>query len=420
MPQSPLHLVCIEPSFPGRLGAVADWLVRKRGYHCRFYCTRTEPREFWPESTGKGLQVILYNLGGVAREVSVAWTRALERGLCYAYGCWEMLEARRPRPIDLVLGRSAGLGSTLYFPVFQPSVPIVNLFDYYLHPHAHDLAEETGSEWPAEYFYWRRAANAVDLLDLENGVKPWTSTGWQRDLFPKEYQQDFLVLFDGVDARRFESPEKEPGKRIILGKEVPPETRVVTFVARNLEQLRGFDRFMELANRLMRTVSSVLCIVIGGSQVQRGLDVKFYNRDFRDHVLSQKPPHDPERIWFLGSVTPQTVVEVLKASDLHVYPSRPYVVSRSLVEAMAAGCVILAADTAPVREFISPGQTGLLVTPDDPDAWEGQTRKILEYPRDYQTLRRAAATTARERFSQDANLPVLAKAFDRIVNDQSN
>ena len=38
MPQDPLSLLCIEPRFPGTLGAVADWLVRKRGYRCQFYC----------------------------------------------------------------------------------------------------------------------------------------------------------------------------------------------------------------------------------------------------------------------------------------------------------------------------------------------------------------------------------------------
>jgi hypothetical protein len=32
MVQDPLSLLCIEPHFSGRLGAVADWLVRKRGY----------------------------------------------------------------------------------------------------------------------------------------------------------------------------------------------------------------------------------------------------------------------------------------------------------------------------------------------------------------------------------------------------
>ncbi len=416
MSQDPLHLICIEPSFPGRLGAVADWLVRKRGYHCRFCCTRTEPPEFWPESTGKGLEVVLYNVGGVAREPSAAWTRVLERGLCYAYGCWEMLEARRLRPIDLVLGRSGGQGSTLFFPVFQPGVPIVNLFDYYLQAHSHDLADEAGAEMPAEYFHWRRAANAMDLLDLENGVIPWTHTAWQRDLFPKEYRQDFLVHFDGVDSARFDRVKNKAGDRVIQGRKIPAETRIVTFVARNLEQLRGFDRFMELANRLARHRSNVVCIVVGGFQVQRGLDVRFYGQDYHLHVFSRNPPHDPERFWFLGSVSPAAVAEVLKASDLHVYPSRSYVVSRSLVEAMAAGCVILAADTVPVREFITPGQTGILVPFNDIDSWESQAREVLDHPHTYQELGLAAATKVRERFAQDVTMPDLAKAFDIIVN----
>jgi len=416
MAHDPLHLVCIEPIFPGRLGAVADWLVRKRGYRCRFCCTRTEPKEFWPISTSKGLEVLLYNLGGVAREPSVAWTRTLERGLCYAYGCWEMLEARRFRPIDLVLGRSAGQGSTLYFPIFQPGVPIVNLFDYFLHPRAHDLAEESGLEFPVEYFHWRRAANAMDLLDLENGVKPWTLSAWQRDLFPKEYRQDFLVLFDGVDTSRFARTANKTGQRMISGRAIPSETRVVTYVSRNLEQLRGFDRFIELANRLIRGRSNIICVVVGGFPVQRGLDVKFFNKNFREHVLSLNPPYDPERFWFLGSVTPTVLSEVLQCSDVHIYPSRPYVVSRSMVEAMAAGCIVLAGDTAPVREFITHGQTGLLVTPDDPDAWESQARAVLEHPDGHRPLGQAAAALVRERFSQNATLPILAKEFDRIVN----
>jgi glycosyltransferase involved in cell wall biosynthesis len=415
MAQDPLHLLCIEPSFPGRLGTVADWLVRKRGYHCRFCCTRTESQDYWPQSTGNGLEVILYSLGGVAREPSVTWNRTLERGLCYAYGCWEMLTARRLRPIDLVLGRSAGFGSSLYFPVFQPETPIVNLFDYYFQPHANDLAEGSGTDLPVEYFHWRRAANAMDLLDLENGVLPWTQTFWQRDLFPAEYRQDFLVLFDGVDADRFNRTRNGPHQRVILGRTIPPEIRVVTCIARNLDRLRGFDRFMELANRLARIRSDILFVVVGGSQVQRGLDVLFYNKDFREHVLLQNPPFDPDRFWFLGSIAPTTIKEVLEASDLHFYPSRPYVVSRSLVEAMAAGCVIIAGDAAPAREFIIPGQNGLLAPVDDIDAWENLALSILENPKAHDSLGQAAATLVREKFSQRATLPLLAKFFDKVV-----
>ena len=172
MAQDPLHLVCVEPRFPGRLGPVADWLVRRRGYRCHFFANSMGPPESWPQSVGRGLELVHFGVGGAAREPSVPWQRQLERGLCYAYGCWEVLETRRPRPVDLVLGRSAGLGSTLFAPVFASAAPIVNLFDYFLHPHTNDLAAEADSEMPVEYFHWRRSANAMDLLDVENGVVP--------------------------------------------------------------------------------------------------------------------------------------------------------------------------------------------------------------------------------------------------------
>src|SRR5260370_284517 len=128
MAQDPLSLLCIEPRFPGLLGPVCDWLVRKRGYRCYFYCAAADGPERWPPSTGQGIDVVRFGVGGVAREAAVPWTRCLERGLCYAYGCWEVLEARRPRPLDLALGRSAGLGSTLFVPVFHAGLPLVNLF----------------------------------------------------------------------------------------------------------------------------------------------------------------------------------------------------------------------------------------------------------------------------------------------------
>src|SRR5207245_2421280 len=112
-------------------------------------------------------------------EPSVGWMRTLERSLCYAYGCWEVLETKRPRPVDLVLGRSAGLGSTLFAPVAFPRVPIVNLFDYHYQAASNDLMDDCLSECPPAYRHWRRSANAIDLLDLENNVTPWIPTQWQ-------------------------------------------------------------------------------------------------------------------------------------------------------------------------------------------------------------------------------------------------
>ncbi len=418
MPQDPLHVLWIEPHFPGRLGAVADWLVRRRGYRCTFYCHRLEPRQTWPASVGKGLEVSVFGLGGIARDQAVTWTRTLERSLCYSYGCWEVLEKNRPRSIDLVVGRSMGLGSSLFAPVYAPAAPLVSFLDYFYHAHHHDLAGEAGPDTAPAYFHWRRSMAAIDLLDLEQAALAWTPTSWQRGLFPAEYRDSFLVRHDGVDTCRFTPSSRRSNRsepRSIAGRVIPGSTRVVSFIARSLDRLRGLDRFLKLAGVLLRSSPDVVCIIVGDRIVRRGLDVVFHNRDFAAQLLAEDPPIDPSRLWFLGMSTPAVVAEVLAASDLHVAPGRPYPVQRSLLEAMAAGCVVLASDTEPHREVLSQGQTGLLVEEHDDDTLAQQALDVLARPADFRPLSRAASACARERYSQDACLPGLAEEFSALA-----
>jgi len=83
------------------------------------------------------------------------------------------------------------------------------------------------------------------------------------------------------------------------------------------------------------------------------------------------------------------------ASDLHLYPARPYIVSRSLVEAMAAGCVVLAADHEPVREFLSHWHTGLLTPADAQEGSERQALAVLDNPAAYRPLGEAGVSMIR-------------------------
>jgi glycosyltransferase involved in cell wall biosynthesis len=399
------------------MGATADWLVRRRGYRCSFYCHTVDPQASWPSSVGKGLDVQVFGVGGIARETAVTWTRALERSLCYAYGCWEVLEQRRPKPIDLIVGRSTGLGSSLFAPVYWPAAPVVNFLDYYYHAHRHDLAADAGPATSPAYFHWRRSMVAIDLLDLEQTSLGWTATEWQRRLYPPEYRDQFLVLHDGVDTRRFvRTPRQaDAGPRSIAGRPIADETRVVTFAARSVDRLRGFDRFLTVANGLLRAHSDVICVVLGDPIVRRGLDVAFHNRDYPAQLLAKQPAADPDRLWLLGPSTPATMAEALAASDLHIAPSRPYPVARSLLEAMAAGCVVMASDTEPHREIITPGRNGILIDGDNLGAFTRQATAVLADPARYRPIGDAAAVLVRERYSQDVCLPRLADQFSTLA-----
>src|SRR5208337_3615727 len=126
-----------------------------------------------------------------------------------------------------------------FAPVYAPAPPRINLFDYYFHPGANDLVEEAGSGAPPAYVHWRRSANAVDLLDLEQCDLAWTPTHWQRHLFPREYRDDFWVQHDGIDVvppgTGSRSGDPRQTGRSIAGRIVPDGARVVSFVGRSLD-----------------------------------------------------------------------------------------------------------------------------------------------------------------------------------------
>ncbi|WP_165229154.1 glycosyltransferase [Aquisphaera insulae] len=418
MDQDPLHVLWIEPHFPGRLGAMADWLVRRRGYRCWFYCHTAEPRENWPASVGNGLELQNFGVGGVARDPSVSWSRTLERSLCYSYGCWEVLESRRPRPIDLVVGRSAMLGSSLFAPVYTPAPPRVSFFDYYFHARHNDLADEDAPGAPPAYTRWRRSINAIDLLDLEAADVAWTPTHWQRHLYPPAYRETMWVQHDGVAAPREPASIGRPPattRRTIAGRSIPAGTKVISFVARSLDRLRGFDRFWKMANAVLKVREDVVCAIVGAQVVERGLDVYQHGRDYAASLGAQEPAADPERMWILGRCSPAATAEVLAASDLHVAPGRPYPVARSLLEAMGRGCVVLASDTAPHREPITSGRTGLLADPADPEAFTVRALAVLADPDGHRPLGEAAAALVRSSYSREACLPRIAERFAELA-----
>ena len=104
---------------------------------------------------------------------------------------------------------------------------------------------------------------------------------------------------------------------------------------------------------------------------------------------------------FLGKVPYEVYRKVLQVSAVHVYLTYPFVLSWSLLEAMASGCRIVASDTAPVREVIRDGENGELTDFFDAAALAQKVGAALET--DGGGLRRAARETA-ARYSVEAGL----------------
>jgi glycosyltransferase involved in cell wall biosynthesis len=82
---------------------------------------------------------------------------------------------------------------------------------------------------------------------------------------------------------------------------------------------------------------------------------------WRDVLLSEVGHQLPtDRVHFLGGLPYRDYLRVLQVSACHVYLTYPFVLSWSCLEAMSAGCTLVASDTGPVREVIDDGVDGLL------------------------------------------------------------
>jgi glycosyltransferase involved in cell wall biosynthesis len=68
---------------------------------------------------------------------------------------------------------------------------------------------------------------------------------------------------------------------------------------------------------------------------------------------------DLDRVHFTDHLPYRNYLRALQISSAHVYLTYPFVLSWSVIEAMSVGCVVIASDTAPVREVIENNRNGL-------------------------------------------------------------
>ena len=136
-----------------------------------------------------------------------------------------------------------------------------------------------------------------------------------------------------------------------------------------------------------------------------------------DEVAAQLPAKARERIIFLGKLPYSAYLRVLQVSRVHVYLTYPFVLSWSLLEAMSAGCAIVASRTPPVEEAIESGITGSLVDFFNPTELADAVVTLLEAPELAARFGIAARATAIERY--DLRRVCLPRQLDWISRLQA-
>jgi glycosyltransferase involved in cell wall biosynthesis len=400
-----MHILFVHQNFPAQFGHIASFLTRTGRFKCTFI-SRTAPGEVG------GVRKIQYDVKGGAARANHYFSRTFENNIWHAWGVFEACRATKGLKPDLIVGHS-GFGSTLYLNEMYKKTPVINYFEYFYHTRGTDM--DFRKEFPSRPVDMLRAKtrNAMILLDLHNCRFGYSPTQWQRSLFPAEYQPKIECIFDGIDTNLFQRRlgiERKVGDRVI-----PPGTRIVTYVSRGFESMRGFDIFMRVAKKIYTENPNVIFVCVGSERTCYGNDLRFIKtKTFKEHVLAQDE-YDMSKFIFTGLVPPRTLVDILSMGDLHIYLTVPFVLSWSLVNSLSCGCTVLASDTPPVREFITNGRNGFLEGFNDMEKLTERALQVLEAPEKYRPLGEAGANLVRQRYDLRKTLPRLLNLFERAV-----
>ena len=399
-----MHVLFIHQNFPAQFGHIANHLAQRKGYRCSFLSQQ-------PAGRVGDVECIQYHLKGGATPQSHYCSRSFENSIWHSHAIHEALEARPDIQPDLIVAHSGFLSTVFLRELY--GCPMVNYFEYYYRTRGADMDFRTDFPYPAMNSLRARARNATVLLDLENCDFGYSPTRWQRSLFPRVFQDKIRTIFDGIDTNIWRPVSGVP--RRIGSLNIPDSTRIVTYVSRGMESIRGFDIFMEAAKLICQRRRDVLFVVVGEDRVCYGGDEEFTGtKSFKEWVL-KRDDYDLSRFLFTGPVPIGTLVQLFALSDLHIYLTVPFVLSWSLMDALACGATVLASNTPPVREMIEHGKNGLLRDFFDVEGLASLADEVLNAPQDYKHLGRAGVEMIHERYSLQVCLPRMLALYEDAV-----
>lgn len=169
----------------------------------------------------------------------------------------------------------------------------------------------------------------------------------------------------------------------------------MTYATRGMEEYRGFPEFMKTVEQLQKIRPNMQVIIGGEDRVCYGCHLK--NDTFKQKMLRELDL-DLSRIHFVGNLPYAEYIKLLQVSRCHVYLTYPFVLSWSLLEAMATGCCIVASDTAPVKELIQDSFNGILTDFYNIDLLTQKINSVLEEPEKYSNIRISARETIKEKY----------------------
>jgi glycosyltransferase involved in cell wall biosynthesis len=403
-----MNILFVHTNFPAQFRGLAAALARDPNVRMCAIASQYS-------SGMRGVRTIRYRLGAADVAATHPFARRFD------------LESRRAEQVlyalsslsesgfvpDVIIGHP-GWGETLPLRTLYPRARYILYCEFFYGMKGRDVGfdpefAETGADGHVA-LHAKNAATLLALAECDAGVAP---TPWQRATFPLDHQHKISVIHEGVDT---EGLKPSPGAvfRLADGRTLRRGDEVVTFVARNLEPMRGYHILMRALPHILASRPRAQILIVGGDGASYGPSAPKGSTWKAKFLAEVADAIDRSRVHFAGSLRYADYLAALRISSAHVYLTYPFVLSWSLIEAMSAGCVVIASDTGPVRDVVD-GKNGMLTPFFDSAALADRVINVLAHPFRYEKMRALARQTAVEQF--DAKRVCLPRMMALLRDD---
>ena len=379
-----MKILFLHQNFPGQFKFLAPALA-EQGHEVRALSMHAKGVQRW-----KGVEVLPYGARRGTTPNVHPWVADFETKTIRAEACFRAalgLRADGYAP-DLIVAHH-GWGESLFLKDVWPRARMGIYCEFFYQPVGADSGfdPEFASSDPGEICRLR-LKNLNNLLHFEIADAGISPTHWQASTFPEPFRSKITVVHDGIDTGLV---QPSAGVQLTLNNalKLNRNDEVITFVNRNLEPYRGYHTFMRALPEVLRRRPRARVLIVGGDDISYGAAApagQKWRDIFAAEARGQMDDSQWGRVHFVGHLAYEHFIPLLQLSTVHVYLTYPFVLSWSLLEAMSAGCAIVASDTAPLREAISHGNTGLLADFFDHRALAGRVCELLERPEERRRL----------------------------------
>ncbi|WP_309732820.1 glycosyltransferase [Chamaesiphon sp. OTE_75_metabat_556] len=172
-----------------------------------------------------------------------------------------------------------------------------------------------------------------------------------------------------------------------------PNSRLLLYVGR-----LGAEKYIEQIRPVLAAIPGARLAIVGDGPHRADLESYF----------ADTPTH------FVGYLGGEQLAAAYAVADAFIFPSRTETLGLVLLEAMAAGCPVIAARAGGIPDIVTDGQNGYLFDPEDPQGAIAATHKLFADPAVNRQLRENARTEA-ERWGWAAATRQLQQYYRQVI-----